>query len=148
MIRDTNNEPSGTHLWLVLRKAFAAWQAQAETSIESLGMCYSDFVILECLLHKGSLPVNTIGQTISLTSGAITTAVDRLQSRGLVERKDSPTDRRLKIVCLTVDGKKLIKAAFQKHERDMESLAASLSPTERATLVRLLKKFGMLASGS
>jgi MarR family 2-MHQ and catechol resistance regulon transcriptional repressor len=146
MNRESNSDTAGTHLWLVLRKAFTAWQAQAEASIESLGMCYSDFVILECLLHKGSLPVNTIGQIVSLTSGAATTAIDRLQSRALVERHDSPTDRRLKIVSLTPEGKKLIKTAFQKHERDLESVASSLSQSERATLIKLLKKFGKLAS--
>lgn len=143
--KDAQQDTSGVHLWLVLRKAYVAWQAQAERSIESLGMCYSDFVILECLLNKGALPVNTIGQIVSLTSGSITTAVDRLQTRGLVERQDSSHDRRIKMVALTSDGKKLIRTAFQKHERDMNLLADELSENERTALLKLLKKFGTLA---
>lgn len=139
-------ETSGIHLWLILWKAYDACRAHAVRSIESLGLCYSDFAVLECLLHKGPLPVNTIGQKISLTSGSITTAVDRLEERGLVERKDSKTDRRARIVCLTQDGKKLIKIHFEKHERDMEEIAESLSLAERKTLTNLLKKFGMAAA--
>jgi len=137
--------PSGTHLWLVLWKAYAACQSHARRSIETLGMCYSDFAVLECLLHKGSLPVNVIGDKVSLTSGSITTAVDRLQERGLVERQNSEEDRRAKIVALTSKGKKLIKEAFQQHEVDMERLADSLSKKERAELVKLMKKIGKAA---
>ncbi len=136
----------GVHLWLLLWKAYDACHAQALRSIDTLGMCYSDFAVLECLLHKGSLPVNTIGQKISLTSGSITTAVDRLERRGLVERFNSETDRRARLVKLTTEGKKLIKEAFSKHERDMEEVADTLTITERQTLVRLMKKLGKSAA--
>jgi MarR family transcriptional regulator, 2-MHQ and catechol-resistance regulon repressor len=139
-------DTTGTHLWLVIWKAYAACQSAAQSSIENLGMCYSDFAVLECLLHKGPLPVNTIGQKVSLTSGSITTAVDRLADRGLVERQDSKTDRRAKIVVLTAEGRKLIKPAFQKHERDMERIADSLTVSERQALLKLAKKFGLAAA--
>jgi MarR family 2-MHQ and catechol resistance regulon transcriptional repressor len=138
-------DTSGIHLWLVLWKAYVACQTQAQRSIENLGMCYSDFAVLECLLHKGPLPVNTIGQKVSLTSGSITTAVDRLAERGLVEREDSKTDRRAKIVRLTSTGKKLIKEAFHNHHRDMEEIAQALTDNERQTLLKLMKKFGKAA---
>jgi MarR family 2-MHQ and catechol resistance regulon transcriptional repressor len=138
-------DTSGIHLWLVLWKAYDACHAKALRSIEELGMCYSDFAILECLLHKGSLPVNTIGQKISLTSGSITTAVDRLEERGFVERSNSATDRRAKIVNLTKSGRKFIETAFANHERDMEELAGELSVAERRTLLTLLKRLGKSA---
>jgi MarR family 2-MHQ and catechol resistance regulon transcriptional repressor len=138
--------PTGTHLWLVLWKAYAACQSHAQRSIETLGMCYSDFAVLECLLHKGSLPVNVIGEKVSLTSGSITTAVDRLQERGLVERQSSEEDRRTKLVTLTGKGRKLIKDAFERHEIDMERLADSLSKKERTELVKLMKKLGKAAA--
>src|SRR5437762_14272808 len=78
---------SGTHLWLVLMKAHRALQRLATQSIESLDVCLSDFGVMELLLHKGPQPVNEIGRRIALTSGAITTAVDRLEARGLVRRE-------------------------------------------------------------
>src|SRR5689334_21952613 len=105
-------------------------------------MCPSDFAVLEALLHKGPLPVNTIGRKVLLTSGSITTAVDRLESQGLVERRAHPTDRRARIVHLTAEGKRLIQAVFAEHERDLERAISVLSVAERATLVRLLKKLG------
>jgi len=44
-------------------------------SIKERGLSLSDFAILEVLLHKGILPVNTIGQKVLLTSGSITSAL-------------------------------------------------------------------------
>src|SRR5437868_10489482 len=78
---------SGTHLWLVLMKAHRTLQRLATRSIEASEMGLSDFAVMEMLLHKGPQPVNEIGRRVELTSGAITTAVDRLESRRLVTRE-------------------------------------------------------------
>src|ERR1700733_5877770 len=103
---------SGTHVWLVLAKAFRAMKRHAEWSLEGIDMNLSDFAILELLLNRGPHPVNTIGQRINLTSGSVTTAVDRLEARGLVKRSNDPEDRRTRIVSLTPEGKKCISKIF------------------------------------
>jgi len=138
---------SGVHIFLVLWKAARAVQTYAEKSITELALCGSDFGVLEALLHKGPLPVNEIGKKILLTSGSITVAVDRLEKRGLVERRAHGTDRRARIVHLTKEGRKLITRAYAQHAADLEQLAsASLTTTERATLISLLKKIGYKAA--
>jgi MarR family 2-MHQ and catechol resistance regulon transcriptional repressor len=103
---------SGTHLWLVMMKAHRALQRLATQSIESSEVGLSDFAVLEMLLHKGPQPVNEIGRRIDLTSGAITTAVDRLESRGLVTREFHATDRRARIVRLTAAGDRQAAKVF------------------------------------
>ena len=139
---------SGVHVFLVLWKALRAVEAYAQNSISQMEMCGSDFAILEALLHKGPLPINEIGKKILLTSGSITTAVDRLEDKGLVERRAHGTDRRAKVVHLTKDGKKLITRLYADHAVDMEQLAAaSLTKKERETLIQLCKKIGYEAAG-
>ena len=134
---------SGIHVFLVLWKAARAVEAYAQNSVSHLEMCGSDFAVLEALLHKGPLPINEIGKKVLLTSGSITVAVDRLEDRGLVERRAHGTDRRAKIVHLTKEGRKLITRAYASHAADMEQLAlASLTAVERRTLITLLKKIG------
>src|SRR3977135_1964667 len=129
---------SGVHVFLVLWKAARAVQTYAEKSITELALCGSDFGVLEALLHKGPLPVNEIGKKILLTSGSITVAVDRLEKRGLVERGAAGTDRRARIVHLTVEGRKLITRIYGEHAGDMEKLAAaSLTKAERKILISL-----------
>ena len=138
---------SGVHVFLVLWKAARAAQGYAEKSISELEMCGSDFAVLEALLHKGPLPINEIGKKVLLTSGSITVAVDRLETKGLVERRPHGTDRRAKIVHLTKEGRKVITRVYANHAADMERLAsASLTRAERKTLIRLLKKIGFEAA--
>src|SRR3989454_8266860 len=111
---------SGVHVFLVLWKAARAAEAFAEKSISELEMCGSDFAVLEALLHKGPLPINEIGKKVLLTSGSITVAVDRLETKGLVERRAHGTDRRAKVVHLTKAGRKVIKRIYPGHAADME----------------------------
>ncbi|HEX3227438.1 MAG TPA: MarR family transcriptional regulator [Pyrinomonadaceae bacterium] len=140
---------TGVHVWLVLWKAARAVEAYAERSISQLEMCGSDFAVLEALLHKGPLPVNEIGRKVLLTSGSITVAVDRLEDKGLVERRAHDTDRRARIVHLTKEGKKLITRVYSDHAADMERLAsATLTRAERDMLIRLLKKIGYAAASA
>jgi MarR family 2-MHQ and catechol resistance regulon transcriptional repressor len=140
---------SGVHVFLVLWKAVRAVQSYAEKSVLKLEICGSDFAVLEALLHKGPLPVNEIGKKVLLTSGSITVAVDRLETKRLVKRRAHGTDRRARIVHLTKEGRKLITRAYSEHAADMERLAsASLTKAERRTLIRLLKKIGYEAAGS
>src|ERR1700677_2173561 len=85
---------SGVHLWLVLMKAHRALSRHAMKSIEPSGLGFSDFAVLEVLLNKGPQKVNDIGRRVDLTSGSITTAIDRLEERGLVVRGLDDQDRR------------------------------------------------------
>jgi MarR family 2-MHQ and catechol resistance regulon transcriptional repressor len=146
MMADPLTGGTGVHVWLVLWKAAQAVEAYAKTSIVDLEMCGSDFAVLEALLHRGALPINEIGRKVLLTSGSITVAVDRLEAKGLVERRASADDRRARIVHLTRSGRKLITRTFAEHATDMERLASDLTATERATLIRLLKKIGYRAA--
>ena len=136
---------SGTHVWLVMMKAHRALERVAVRSIESFELGLSDFGVLEILLHKGPQPVNTIGRRIGLTSGAITAAVDRLESCELVTRGSHPTDRRARVVQLTVRGRKQATRVFAGHKAAMDAVARALSKDERATLIHLLKKLGTFA---
>jgi MarR family 2-MHQ and catechol resistance regulon transcriptional repressor len=139
---------TGVHVFLVLWKAARAVEAYAENSVSQLEMCGSDFAVLEAVLHKGPLPVNEIGRKVLLTSGSITTAVDRLEDKGLVERRAHGTDRRAKIVHLTKEGRKLITRIYADHAAEMEQLAsASLTRKEREVLIQLCKKIGYEAAG-
>ncbi len=141
-----NEDLSGLHLWLILWKAYRALESHSFQSIAGLGIGLSDFAALELLLHKGPQPVNTIGKKIMLTSGSITSTIDRLEAKNLVRRAFSPSDQRVRIVQLTPEGRKLISCAFTQHRKDMEHAAAALNPAERRQLIRLLKKLGLSAA--
>jgi MarR family 2-MHQ and catechol resistance regulon transcriptional repressor len=134
------------HVWLVMMKAMRALTRYAAAGIEETGLGLSDFGVLELLLNKGPLPVNTIGPIVDLTPGSISIAVDRLVSKGLVSRVESPKDRRVRIVALTSRGKDLIASAFRKHSGQMKRVFSELSPEELRGLEVALKKVGRRAA--
>jgi len=134
------------HVWLVMMKAMRALTRYAAAGIEETGLGLSDFGVLEILLHKGPLPVNTIGPIVDLTPGSISIAVDRLFAKGLVSRVESSEDRRVRIVALTARGKALIDSAFRKHSGQMRKVFAELSPEELRGLEAALKKVGKRAA--
>src|SRR6202051_5381919 len=133
------------HVWLVMMKAMRALIRYATAGIEETGLGLSDFGVLEVLLHKGPLPVNTIGPIVDLTPGAISIAVDRLVEKGLVSRVESAEDRRVRTVALTPRGKELIAGAFRKHSGQMKRVFSELSPEEIRGLETALKKVGKRA---
>ncbi len=135
-------DASGVHLWLVLWKTFKSLHGHVDRSIADLGLCLSDFGVMEALLHKGPLPIKALGEKVLLTSGSITTAIDRLEERGWVERGNDPHDRRSRIVRLTGEGRKTIAALFANHQRDMDAAVSVLSPSDRLTLIGLLRRLG------
>src|SRR5450432_2196754 len=133
------------HVWLVMLKAMRALTRYATAGIEDTGLGDTDFRVLEVLLHKGPLPVNTIGPIVDLTPGSISTAVDRLFSKGLVSRVESSRDRRVRIVALSPHGKDLIASAFRKHSGQMKTVFSELSSEELRGLETALKKVGKRA---
>jgi MarR family transcriptional regulator, 2-MHQ and catechol-resistance regulon repressor len=139
------NSRDPVHCWLVLVKAFQSATKYLYAGLAETGIDDTDFRILEALLNKGPLPVNTIGPKVFLTPGSISTAVDRLVERGLVIRVESPEDRRVRIVSLTPKGKELITPIFRKHAAEIRKVFADANPKELRALETTLKKIGKRA---
>jgi MarR family 2-MHQ and catechol resistance regulon transcriptional repressor len=133
---------TGPHIRLLLWKANKAVEKVERDSIDGTGLLLSEFTVMEVLLHKGPLPINAIGEKVLLTSGSMTAAVNRLEDKGLATRVQDPSDHRCFYVHLTSKGAKVIRKAYGRHARNLENVAAALSPDERDELARLLKKYG------
>jgi DNA-binding MarR family transcriptional regulator len=82
-------------------------QALRRAAMSGAGLGDSDFRVLEALLHKWPLPVNTIGAKVWLTPGSISVAIDRLEKRALAKRKNID-DRRVRMIELTAKGRALV----------------------------------------
>src|ERR1700753_3023290 len=115
-------------LWLVLARAYGSSAAYIEHSSGERGFCLTDFMILEALLNKGPLTISAIGEKILLASASMTSAIDRLEQRGLARRTSSPTARRVRLIELTDEGRTNITRLYAHHVEDLEHIARDLSP--------------------
>lgn len=101
------------------------------------------FGTLEALYHLGPLCQRDIGRKLLKTGGNITTVVDNLEKRGLVERRRNPEDRRYYSVALTEAGHDLIAGIMPRQVENITSRMAALSPQEQDELRRLCRKLGL-----
>jgi MarR family transcriptional regulator, 2-MHQ and catechol-resistance regulon repressor len=144
-MKTTPGRITAPQLWLVITRSHHALRILAEQSITNAGLCLTDFAALEALLHKGPLTISQIQEKVLLASGSMTAAIDRLEKRGLVVRKFTPSDRRARVVELTQEGKRVAAEYFEKHARDLEALMSALSAEEKRQVYASLKKLGLLA---
>jgi MarR family transcriptional regulator, 2-MHQ and catechol-resistance regulon repressor len=135
-------------LWLVLARAYHSIAAYIEGSVTAQGLILSDFMVLEVLLHKGPLTISVIGEKVLLASASMTSAIDRLENRELVQRRSCNSDRRIRLVELTDEGRGFIEEIYARHEKDLERVAEGLSEAERRTMYEGLKKMGLAAKAA
>jgi MarR family 2-MHQ and catechol resistance regulon transcriptional repressor len=138
--------PTAGQLWVVLARCYKALSLLVEHSIAQEGLCLSDFMILEALLHKGPLTITEIQGKVLLATGSMTAAVDRLEKKGHIVRKTTPEDRRARRLELTEEGRTLITTVFEAHSRELESWMSVLTREERQQAYEVLKKLGLSAA--
>ena len=136
---------SGPYIRLILAKTSKEIERVDRSSIANSGLNISDFGILEALMHKGALPVNTIGKKVLLTSGSMTVAANRLIEKGLIERRQDQSDKRVFNLDLTVAGRGLIEKAYEKHACNLDRIFDVLTSRERKQIVTLMNKIGRYA---
>ena len=139
-IDSRSSEPSGPTTLTTVWKAYRALLTPSEESQKKIGLCDSDFRVLEALLQNGPQCVNVIGAQIDLTTGSITTAIDRLEAKWLVVRKLDPNDRRVRLVELIPRGRRVIERASVEHAKNVESAFRQLSRHQRLLLIKLLER--------
>ena len=138
---------SAAKLWTVLAKCHRAMSLVIEQDIVGLGLCLTDFMVLEALLHKGPLSITAIQGKVLLASGSMTAAVDRVEKKGWVVRTFTAEDRRARVLELTPQGRRLIEKVYAGHEQHLEEMMSALDSKERNQLYGALKKLGRAMSG-
>jgi MarR family transcriptional regulator, 2-MHQ and catechol-resistance regulon repressor len=147
-MEQAKDKVSAPRLWLVLARAYGSMVNYIEGSFAAQGLGLSDFMVLEVLLHKGPLTISAIGEKVLLASASMTSAIDRLEKRGLVRRKTCDSDRRIRFVELTDSGKAFIEEIYARHEKDLEAVTGQLCEEERRVIYEGLKKIGLAAKNA
>lgn len=140
--------PTAGQLWTVLARCHKALSTHVERSVAAAGLGLTDFMILEALLHKGSLTITEIQGKILLASGSMTAAVDRLEKKGAIVRRSIKEDRRARRLELTPEGRQVIERVFGEHETEFDSVFSVLNGSEMQSMYRTLKKLGLHAAAS
>jgi DNA-binding MarR family transcriptional regulator len=84
------------------------------------------------------LPLTELAATLSLSLPAVSRAIDALQERGYVERREDEHDRRMRRVRITAAGRRVLKRLMEIRLNMLERFAATLSDDERRDLAAAL----------
>ena len=149
--RSTRGAPSeqratALKLLVVLARANVAVQAHLHANVAEYGLTLTEFGILEVLYHKGPLLLGEVQKRILVSSGGVTYLVDRLEQKGLVERRACPEDRRARYAALTAEGEALIARIFPAHAGLIEEVMSALTLDEQRQATNLLRRLGRAAA--
>jgi MarR family transcriptional regulator, 2-MHQ and catechol-resistance regulon repressor len=133
-------------LWVVLSRAREAIVQHLQEDVARHDLTLMEFGILEVLLHKGPMLLGEVQRRILVSSGGVTYLVDRLERKGLVERRACSEDRRARYAALTKQGEALISSIFPEHAARVEELLSALTLEEQQTAHHLLRKLGHAAA--
>ncbi len=128
--------------YVKLLRAAKAVAARVEPGLADSCLTLTQFGVMEALLHKGPLGQRALGQKVLTSAGNLTDVIDKLERRGLVERRRDTADRRGVIVALTACGRGLIEGLFPAHAADIAAAMRGLDGAELAALGDLLRKLG------
>jgi len=124
-----------------LMRAAARIQQDLETHVHRpAGLTWAGFRLLFLVLATGPMSPQDIARQLSVTPSSISAVLNTLQRYGLIERRRTSSDGRVVTVDLTNRGRQVTSSLFVRNNRREVEWAASLTPDERATLVRLLRK--------
>ncbi len=108
-------------------------------SEEDIGAPVSQVAVL-LALHRGAIQVNEIGQALKLNRAATSELITRMESKGLVTKKRSPTDGRAQIVESTPTGNVMQDAALPVIANLNDRIRGSFSEEEMETVGRFLER--------
>lgn len=126
--------------WIEIARTFTVVRSKENTYIESKGLTIQQFGVLEALYHMGGLTVGELTKLVLSTPGNMTVVIKNLNQKGLIDTKQSDTDKRVTLAEITDAGKEMIADIFPQHAKNMEGYFESLTDEEQDTLAVILRK--------
>ena len=132
---------SDVHLQIVLQRAVRKIDGKIGKDFREKGITSSQFSVLDVLYTKGEMRICELIEKVLSTSGNMTVVVKNMEQKGWLYRKSCPKDKRVFLVGLTDEGKKLFENLLPEHRKEIGETYGILSDEERRELIRILKKF-------
>jgi DNA-binding MarR family transcriptional regulator len=129
----------GEQIALTMQEVIASAVLTNERIARSIGLNVVDFQTYGVLLRNGEpMTAGQVSQATELPSSTTTRVLDRLETKGLVERRPDPDDRRkVSVHALPFDDERVM-AAYGEILRQMDEVHAGFTAAELETVLRYL----------
>lgn len=135
----TRDDHDACRAWELLTRLFFAQRGQLPMLAAELNLSPAQCHVLHLIEPGRPVPMGRVAQTLACDASNVTGLVDRLESRGLIARRPSADDRRVKAIALTPAGTRL-RTRLHKRLADPPDPFRRLSAAEQRTLVKILER--------
>jgi MarR family transcriptional regulator, lower aerobic nicotinate degradation pathway regulator len=106
---------------------------------EPFGVTPVQFAALQAVANEPGLDQRTLAGRIGLDTSTVAGVVDRLESRALLQRRQSASDKRVRLLSITADGASVLSEVVPAMRTAQERILAPLPRAERAEFLRMLR---------
>jgi len=124
----------------LIREYTSAVLRHAAATAKRMSLEASELAAIEHLQAAGPMTHKRLGERLSMSPGAVTAMIDRLQSRGYVKRTPNPEDRRSALVLITKAGLEESLRHLWPYIEDIKGVEEGFSEEERAVIARFLRE--------
>jgi len=115
-----------------LALTYQAFERYSAPDMKSMGLTTTQFDVIATLGNQPPMSCKELGEKTLVTKGTLTGVLERLQTKGILERRINPEDARYQMIALTVEGQKLFEIIFPKHLLHLEKAFGKLSTEQLA----------------
>jgi DNA-binding MarR family transcriptional regulator len=124
----------------IITKLFGDLEAEFIKSYQDEGFTARQIVYIDTIHALGNPNLGEIAKKLELSKPSVTAIVDKLESKGYIDKFQSDEDRRSFHVHLSEKGKNLVKMHNETHNKIVDMIQKNLDDEELETLVTLLNK--------
>ena len=122
-----------------LVSAYQAFERYSAPDVKAMGLTTTQFDVIATLGNQPPMTCKELGERTLVTKGTLTGVLERLEAKGILERKLNPEDARSQIIGLTAGGQALFEKVFPAHLLHLEKAFSKLNEKELADVTQSLK---------
>ena len=121
-------------------RSYQAFENFSTPHIKSMNLTPPQFDVIATLANQPPMTCKTLGEKTLITKGTLTGILDRLEVKGIIERKSNEEDGRSQKIILSSTGQEIFEHAFPRHMQHLETAFNQLSSREMINLTNSLKQ--------
>lgn len=125
---------------IALRRVIRATDMHSRQLVKSAGLTSPQIVLLQAIQEAGEMTIGEAAQRINLSQATVTSILDRLEKRGLIQRIRSVTDKRKVYVSLSEQGLETLSAAPMPLQRNFVKQFEALQDWEQQMILASLQR--------
>ncbi len=122
-----------------LVSAYQAFERYSAPDVKAMGLTTTQFDVIATLGNQPPMTCKELGEKTLVTKGTLTGVLERLEAKGILERKLNPEDARSQMIGLTAVGQTLFEKVFPAHLSHLNKVFEKLNTKELAEITKSLQ---------